>query len=78
MQYHTWPVFKTTVYLPDALRRRIKELARRQGTSEAELIRHALERAVDEPGVRPTLPLFSSDDPTLAERVDDVLARSGR
>ena len=33
---------KTTLYLPPALRRALKELARREGRSQAEVIREAL------------------------------------
>lgn len=66
---------KTTVYLPVALKRRLEQVARTQGRSEAEVIRLALEDFTahqDRP--RPRLPLFSSGDPTLAERVDEILA----
>jgi Arc/MetJ-type ribon-helix-helix transcriptional regulator len=66
---------KTTVYLPEALKRRLEQIARTQGRSEAEIIRRALEEFTgrqDRP--RPRLPLFASGDPTLAERVDDILA----
>jgi Arc/MetJ-type ribon-helix-helix transcriptional regulator len=35
-------VVKTTIYLPDELRRGIKQAAKERGTSEAELIRSAV------------------------------------
>ena len=67
---------KTTVYLPDELKAALERSAASRGQSEAELIRQAvrdLTRRLEPP--RPRLPLFSSGDPTLAERVDEDLAR---
>jgi hypothetical protein len=67
---------RTTVYFETAAKRRLERLARLSGRSEAELIRTALDRLLDdEGGPRPTLPLFRSGDPGLAERVDEELAR---
>jgi hypothetical protein len=69
---------KTTVYLPEALKRRLAQVAQSRGEPEAALIRAAIERLLSaEPAPRPTLPLFRSGDPTLAERVDDALAGFG-
>jgi Ribbon-helix-helix protein, copG family len=69
---------KTTIYLPDDLKRRLTKTAQRRGEPEAELIRAAIERLLaDEARPRPTLPLFHSGDPTLAERVDEALAGFG-
>jgi len=69
---------KTTVYLPDALKRRLTQAAHQHGQPEAALIRTAIERLLaDEAPPRPTLPLFHSGDPTLAEHVDDALAGFG-
>jgi hypothetical protein len=71
-------VVKTTVYLPDALKRALARLARERKRSEAELIRLAVERLVEAEGApRPTLPLFHGRDPELAERVDEYLAGFG-
>lgn len=65
---------KTTVYLPEALKLRVEQIARAQGRSEAEIVRKALEQfAAREVCPRPKLPLFSSGDPGLAERVDEAL-----
>jgi predicted transcriptional regulator len=36
------PVVKTTIYLPDELYQRIKQAAKERGTSEAEVIRTAI------------------------------------
>jgi hypothetical protein len=69
---------KTTVYLPEALKRRLARAADRRGEPEAQLIRTAIERLLDdEARPRPTLPLFRSADPTLAEHVDEALAGFG-
>ncbi len=65
---------KTTLYLPDDLREQLRSAARERGSSEAEVIRDALRAYV--PGLvapEPTIPLFASGDPTLAERVDEAL-----
>lgn len=67
---------KTTVYLPDELRRGIKRIAREEGRSEAEIIRGALEAAVTRSGrSRPTVPLWPEGfgDADVADRVDEVL-----
>ena len=66
---------KTTVYLPDELSESLKRAAKASGQSRAELIRRGVERIVEiELTPRPRGPLFSSGDPTLAERVDELLA----
>jgi len=69
---------KTTVYLPGDLKTALGRVAAERGWSEAELIREAVRELVrnSEPP-RPRLPLFSSGDPTLAERVDEELAGFG-
>jgi len=69
---------KTTVYLPADLKRALRRAAARRHTSEADLIREgvALVTQQDEPP-EPRLPLFASDDPTLAERVDEALRGFG-
>ena len=77
MCYHTLMV-KTTVYLPQRLKRQLRHLASSSGTSEAQLIRDAVERLVQErTPPRPQLPLFTGSDPDLAERVDEALAGFG-
>jgi Arc/MetJ-type ribon-helix-helix transcriptional regulator len=69
---------RTTVYLPEEVRRAIKEAVRSRGVSEASFIRGAIERAIaDAAPPRPRLPLFSSGDETLAERVDEALSDFG-
>lgn len=69
---------KTTIYLPDELKQDLAQASERVGRSEAELIREAvgdLVSRLSEP--RPRLPLFSSGDPTLSERVNEELAGFG-
>ncbi len=69
---------KTTVYLPEDLKFALGRLATERGRSDAELIREAIRDLVqDTEPPRPRLPLFSSGDPTLAERVDEELAGFG-
>lgn len=55
---------KTTIYLPDELKRRVEQAARERAVSEAEVIRAAVDAAVpplEHP--RPTFPLFNSGKP---------------
>ena len=67
---------RTTIYLPDELKVALERTATAEGRSEAEVVRSALVTATAEHVYPPPrLPLFSSGDPTLAERVDEELAR---
>jgi Arc/MetJ-type ribon-helix-helix transcriptional regulator len=70
---------KTTVYLPNDLKRALERVAAARGCSEAELIREAV-RTLAEEAVppRPRLPLFKSGKRGLAERVDRALAGFGK
>ena len=70
---------QTTVYLPDDLKQRLEQAAHEDGRSEALIVREALEETLGRRDVRPTVPLFDDDwgDPTLAERVDEILAETG-
>jgi len=64
---------KTTVYLTPDLKARIAATARVRGTSEAAVIRDAIQSFTEHP--RPTLPLFHGTGETnIAERVDELLA----
>lgn len=69
---------KTTVYVPEDLKRALARMAAARGQSKAELIRDAL-RAATSLGApaRPRLPLFESRKPRLAERVEEALAGFG-
>ena len=69
---------KTTVYLPEELKSALGRIAREKRRSEADLIREAIRALVkDSEPPRPRLPLFSSGDPTLAERIDEELVGFG-
>jgi hypothetical protein len=69
---------KTTVYLPDDLKFALGRVAAEKGRSEADLIREAIRDLVrDSEPPRPRVPLFSSGDRTLAERVDEELRGFG-
>ena len=69
---------KTTVYIPEDVKRALGKVAAARGVSEAELIREAL-RALTSKATPPSprLPLFKSGTPRLAERVDEALLEFG-
>ena len=69
---------KTTVYLPEDLKRALRRMASASGRSEADLIREAIAaqvRAADQP--RPHGQLFASGDDSLAGRADEALVGFG-
>lgn len=70
---------RTTVYFPDDLKQRLEEAAERESRSEASIVREAVQTALDtRDAPAPTLPLSEGwGEPTLADRVDDLLAGSG-
>jgi hypothetical protein len=67
---------KTTVYLPDDLKRQIEGVAAREGISEAEVIRRSLAATVgaERPKLHPGV--FESTD-LSSERVEELLAGFG-
>jgi hypothetical protein len=68
-------VRKTTVYLPDDLKRELERTASATGRSEAELIQDAVQALIAaHRRPRPQGGLFDGDDPTLSEHVDEALA----
>ena len=72
---------KTTIYLPDELKKRIEKVARTTGKAEAEVIRDAISAATRDAGAPvPRIPLMESGlgDPTIAENVDVLLESFGR
>jgi hypothetical protein len=72
---------KTTIYLPDQLKRRIEKVARTTGKSEADVIRDAIDSATLVAGAPvPRIPLMDGGlgDPNLAENVDALLESFGR
>jgi hypothetical protein len=69
---------RTTIYLPEDLKRAVSRLADGEDETDANFIRRALERAVAEPEQPlPRLPLFSSGKRDLADRVDAALVGFG-
>lgn len=70
---------RTTIYLPDDLKRALEHVAAARGSSEAELVREAIRTlTMGAPPPRPRLPLFRSGKRRLAERVEAALAGFGR
>lgn len=69
---------KTTVYIPDDMKKALGKAAAARGISEASLIREALHAVTAQiPPPRPRLPLFKSGKPHLAERMDESLSGFG-
>jgi len=69
---------KTTLYLPEDLKRAIEETAASRGQSVAEVIREALRELVKRSAPpRPHVPLFKSGLPGVAERIDEALKGFG-
>lgn len=66
------------MYLTEAQKRDLERAARISGRSEAELIREGVDVVTSRHQVaEPTLPLFESGLPDLAERVDEALEGFG-
>lgn len=71
-------VEKTTIYLPDDLKRALRRAARSSGRSEADLVREGIGLVTGTHRIaEPRLPLFESGQPDLAERVDEHLEGFG-
>jgi hypothetical protein len=69
---------KTTVYLPDDIKRALAIVAKSRNVSEAELIREALQPIVAAAQAqKPKLPLFKSGKPHLAENLEEALSDFG-
>ena len=69
---------KTTVYLPDDLKRALRRTARATGRSEAELIREGIGVVTGAHRIaEPRLPLFESGQADLAEGVDEAMSGFG-
>ncbi|BDH55463.1 ribbon-helix-helix protein, CopG family [Tsukamurella sp. PLM1] len=67
---------KTTLYLPDDLKRAVEIEARRASIPEAEVIRRAIRAATPAAPPRPSGGLFSGHE-SIAERVDELLVGFG-
>lgn len=65
---------KTTVYLPDSLKREVERRARQRSCSEAEVIRQAIRDAVGRP--EPKAGIIPGDD-SWVDRIDDLLEGFG-
>jgi hypothetical protein len=71
-------VRKTTIYLPDELKRRIERAARANGMSEAAVIRMAIDRYTQaDASPRPKLPLFNSGTVVPIDDWDEALRGFG-
>jgi hypothetical protein len=69
---------KTTVYLTSDQKDALARAARAEGRSEADLIREGVEIVTARHRVaEPTLPLFDSGQPDLADRTDELLRGFG-
>ena len=66
---------KTTIYLPDELKAEVEKIASAEGRPEAEFIREAIAKHVEAqlPPAPRVLEGMSLGDPTIAERVDELL-----
>jgi hypothetical protein len=72
-------VTKTSVYLPADLKQALARLARKRRCTEAELLREAVAMlTADTDAPPPTLPLFRSRGPSIAEDIDQALKGFGR
>lgn len=72
---------RTTIYLPDELKKAIESAAKRDGRSEADVIRDALETSLrSSRAPRPRVPLTRRGlgDSSVARRVDELLEGFGK
>jgi len=70
---------KTTIYLPEELKRALERVAAEENRPEAEIIREAIRSRVESRRPRPKLPLTGRalGDPTAAMRVGGILRGFG-
>jgi len=71
-------LLKITVYLPEDLKASLERIATEEQRSEAEIIREAVRKAVNEGRKpRPRIPLTGKGlgDPTAALRADEILRK---
>jgi predicted transcriptional regulator len=67
---------RTTVYLPDELKARLQAEARRRGTTEAQIVREAVDKETRRPRPRGGIILGDSEQMT-ARNLDDYLEGFG-
>jgi len=66
------------VHFPEELKADLERVAESEGRTEEDLILEGVRRVVELHGAPPPrIPLFSSGDPTLAERTDELLKGFG-
>ena len=71
--YGTMYVMKrTTVYLPDELKARLEAEAKRRGTTEAQIVREAVDKETRRPRPRGGIILGDSEEMT-ARNLDEIL-----
>ncbi len=71
-------VVKTSVYLEDEQKRRLADLSRATGISEAELVRQGVRLVLEQSGrPRPRLGIGASSDGRSARDTEDLLVESG-
>jgi Arc/MetJ-type ribon-helix-helix transcriptional regulator len=81
MMYGMGKAKKTTIYLPDRLKRDIERVAQNERRSEADVIRDAVENSIYERRApEPRIPLVSYGlgAPDIAERAEELLDGFGR
>ena len=76
MPYVSWYIVfmdtvKTTVYFPAKLKSSIEQEAARQGVSEAEIIRKAVENSISRP--KPNIGFLIEEDQGISDKVDELL-----
>lgn len=72
---------RTTIYLPEGLKAALERRAAAESRTEADVIREALaEKLAAGPAPAPRIPLTGTGlgDPTLAERVDELIEGFGQ
>ena len=77
----TYGMKKTTLYLPDELKKKIEKAAKEEDKPEASVIRDALDSALEArqpPRPRIPLPGVRLGDPTIAERAGDLMDGFGK
>ena len=70
-------MIKTTIYLPEAMKRRIEALARQRGCAEADVIRTAVEEYTARERPRPRIPLFNAGEVAPIDDWDEAMRGFG-
>jgi predicted transcriptional regulator len=80
--WHTDDMVRTTIYLPEPVKERVEEYAARHATTEAAVIREAVERLLSAEHDRSWLQELagvgrSEDGRPVADRIDEALTETG-